>query len=189
VYDKVIKKLSFLTKKLEGLEYFIAGGCIRDICNDEEYRDIDIYFKNKSDGHKVRERLFNLGYKWNINNVYICVMEIDKTEVQLIFGRPILNLCLFEEEFDFSVCCCAMDNKFNFVCNENFFDDVKNKTLSVVNVKSAFGTFSRVIRFCKRGYSISDIELLKIFTIINETDKKEMNQDCYDIWSGEFKND
>ena len=182
---KVQKELEFLTSKLKGLRYFIAGGVIRDILQNERYKDIDMYFPSKKYGLDVEKRLRDKGARVIVKNNYLCSLQLaSEVIVQLIYGRPIESLNQFAKEFDFTVCCAAIDSHGTFVFHSSFFRDLKTKSLVLCNIQSVMGTLERVIRFSKRGYKIDENQLLELALKINDEEPEDLKQDWYDECTG-----
>jgi hypothetical protein len=72
--------------------FILAGGCVRDICNGDEPRDIDVFFLNESD---YLEACINLDYSCKMlkerrnSKVY---MSKDETELDLVYPDTIKEL-------------------------------------------------------------------------------------------------
>lgn len=176
--NKIKKELSFIIDVLHECDYFIAGGAIRDICQGEKYKDIDIYFKSSIDGIKVKEALLSEGAVILGETSFVCDISFRGEIVQLVFGRTISNLNEFKNVFDFSVCCAAIDGKLNLVFNEFFIEDLRERNLRLVNVFFSFGTLKRLVRFMSIKYSINDEEIQKLAILINkESEDKLIKKD------------
>ena len=97
--------LNWLDQFMIGHKGFICGGCFKNIFNKEKVKDLDIFFKSKSDFEEaVSYYNSNEEYKFSYENANVKAYVHKKTDVRIelcckIFGKAedILN------QFDFTI--------------------------------------------------------------------------------------
>ncbi len=160
------KKLYDYGKYLPVNNSYIAGGAIKDILDDKNPRDLDIYFENDRD--------FDTGlewYKWSTDfdlsyqndNVIAFIEKSTGMVVELIGivkGTPkdIINT------FDFTIDKVALVRvedtysdgfKYSFYYKEGFFESLTLKNLVIDgDLKNPIASFKRLIKYSGYGYSI-----------------------------------
>lgn len=145
-------------------EAFIAGGFARHSITDapeDYYSDIDIYSRSLKK-YEMMEEVFKSKFK-----------IIKESEVSITFDnkysiiKPVLGFYGTPEQvlntFDFTICQAAIINPETCLYNSSFYEDHKNKRLILYCTNYPINTFFRVIKYTKKGYFISPLEVLKIF--------------------------
>lgn len=201
--------LNWLDTYMQGHKGFIAGGCFKNIFNNEKIKDLDIFFNNKIDYEnavmyfdsmtenyegvdksKVEYILYYQNPKvtaYKNLRTGICV-ELCKA----IFGtaKEILN------QFDFSITKFAYFKKeitdefeseshieYYIAYEEKFFEHLHLKRL-VIDDKIPFpiSTFERMIRYIGYGYKPCKETKMKIIKAIHDTAEKqiEISESLYD---------
>ncbi|EAD8078438.1 hypothetical protein ACX30_15660, partial [Listeria monocytogenes] len=104
------RQLFFLDKFLVGHKGFAAGGCFKNIFNNEPVKDIDIFFIKQEDFIEAKEHFLDLIKKepdnwsksYNNKNVWAIYSIKDKIRIELIksvFGTPEQII----DDFDFTI--------------------------------------------------------------------------------------
>lgn len=163
-------QLNVLSTYLIGHNGFIAGGCFKNLFNNEKIKDIDIFFRNSLDFNKARvyfesEEDWNLyyenkkvvSYKNKTNGVAI---ELIRT----VFGTPeeVIN------GFDFSITKFAYYTEIitdeetkekiiqhRVIHHKDYFEHLFCKRLVIdESLPFPIGTFERALRYKGYGYSL-----------------------------------
>lgn len=100
-----INKVRFLDVYMEGHKGFIAGGCFKNIFNNEKIKDIDMFFECEKDFDEAEECFSeNEEYVFSYENKNTKAFKNKKTNIRVelvrnTFGTPeeLLN------KFDFSI--------------------------------------------------------------------------------------
>lgn len=193
-------KTLFLKKYLIGTNGIIAGGCFKNIFNNEHVKDIDMFFRNMDDFKNAKKRYatskeYELYYE---NKNAIAYKEI-KTGVivELIkktFGKP--NEIL--DQFDFSITkfcyyyevdcddegLCLFD--YYILHHPKFFEHLHERKLVLDNDKLLypFSVLERSYRYSKYGYSLcreSKCNLINAIRNASEfNDRDDLSQSFYD---------
>ena len=153
-------KIRFLDIYMIGHKGYIAGGCFKNIFNNEKIKDIDIFFHCEEDFLEADKYYKeNSEYVFSYENVRI---EIVKSS----FGSPDEML----RKFDFSITkfgyCkrtvpVQVENQivsvveYYVLFHENFFDDLVNKKLVLEReILFPVSTFERSYRYVRYGYGL-----------------------------------
>ena len=172
---KNLEKIKFSTIQKFGY-CWIAGGAIADFFLDKKPYDIDVYFPSEKARNKAINVLKNLKAKviWEYplgTKVLYRGMRYD-----LMYLKPTPEECF--EEFDYTVCCAAIDNKEKFFSHPDFFDHLEKKELHYLAGAQAKGAnhpinkAKRLQKYLKKGYFI-DQDNLKFW--INKMIKDNQN--------------
>ena len=153
----------------------LAGGAITSIFSGNSIKDYDIYFQDEE-----KLELFK-AILWSQNRVkttfgesasVLCktdnavTVSINNKTFQFICLDELVGLCSVEliKEFDFTVCMGAFDFAWgDFSFSLDFFKHLAQRSL-VYNINSnyPFASLYRVIKYLKKGFKISGIEMLKL---------------------------
>jgi len=141
---------------LKDNDFFIAGGSAREIYQGQPIsKDVDVYFRSPQTLFKCIQNLkididYETANSWTITGSNGYKIDIIKNVKESIVS------CL--EAFDFTCCQYAFDSKYCYKSNET------SDTELIVNEKLAdpLGTFYRVPRYIKKGFTISRHEMYKI---------------------------
>lgn len=167
IYERV--KVVFGTVELP---CWIAGGSIRDLCQDGTCNtDIDVFFYNRDDIERAHAKLHSIEgshldlenervYKWNVPGIG----KVDI--VRLPFRDP--QVCI--DSFDFTVCSAAIDHLGRFYCHKRFFQDLEAKALVVNQLPFPLSTMRRMQKYIQKGYTICQGGILEIAKAIQTID-------------------
>lgn len=176
-----------LKRFLEGHNGYIAGGCFKNIFNGENYKDIDIFFRNKSDYEKAL-------IVYQDNKDFIPTYQTEKVvafrekntgiTVELIFSF-LMNPENMLNTFDFTITkACLMsdvnwekeegERNFKFIYHPKFFEHLFLKRLVIDSDTLAMplSTFNRAFKYTKYGYSLCRESKLKIANGILQLSKE-----------------
>lgn len=148
-------------KKID-VSCWIAGGALRDYFSiGYPQSDIDVFFPNNDEYEKAKKcLLFHTQGNIEYENEKICVFIVNKHRFELVkifFPTPESTIT----EFDFTVCCCAVDTK-DVYMHEDFFADLAKRRLVVNKLPFPLSTLQRLQKYIRKGYSICNGGLLDI---------------------------
>jgi len=143
----------------------IAGGAVRSVFAGEHISDYDLYFDSEKDLRIMQEYL-DENFKKVFTSPNAISYKKDKICIQLIIMPELIGLGCDKllEGFDFTICMGAFSMKEDrFYHNEDFLIDLSEKRL-VFNIKAKYPMASmyRVLKYIKKGYKISGLEIVKI---------------------------
>lgn len=133
-------RVRFLDHYMEGHKGFIAGGCFKNIFNNQKIKDIDMFFENDKDFAEA-DSLYgkdeNYVFSYENKNVKCYKNKNTNIRIELVrntYGTPIEVLT----KFDFSITKYAYAKKqseegiiYYNVFVETFFEDLINKKLVI----------------------------------------------------------
>jgi hypothetical protein len=201
------RQLWWLDKLLIGHKGYIAGGCFKNIFNNEQVKDVDIFFENKADCLKaisyykkeMKEHPNDWRFVYENEKVWSVYSNKEKVRLELVkstFGKPKKVI----SEFDFTITKFAYyknyDNVdeenymavFEIIFHEDFFEHLHTKRL-VIDDEMIYpvSTFNRVMRYARYGYQPCRETKIKIVTNLamldpkNQKDfEKELGKSLYD---------
>lgn len=160
-----IKNILFLIKG----HGFLAGGCLRAaLKNKTDYTDYDIYAYTLEDRRILIDLFLKMGFKatyYNTNCVcldgYLGVNFDKKLNIQIIFsfvGNPVDVI----DEFDFTICRVAIDDKFIYK-DKDFDENEQKKMLRIKTIQCPISAIRRIIKYTKKGYFISNFQIFKLY--------------------------
>lgn len=197
------KNFSFLDKYLENHNGFVAGGCFKNILNNERVKDIDIFFRNEVDYEKA-VTLFEDLYKHVYTNDKVRAFydEDKKISLELIcstFGEPdeiisnfdftITKFAYYAQKVDAEIDVFDSESEekpeYYIAHHKDFFEHLHLKRLVIDNDELLFpvSTFERSYRYTKYGYNLcrdSKIKLLASIINIHDFDENELSKSLYD---------
>ncbi|MGL5690793.1 MAG: hypothetical protein ACRDD8_08230 [Bacteroidales bacterium] len=177
-YNSIYNALSYLLKNHNG---FICGGCFKNILAGEEFKDVDIFFRNKEDFQEADD-YYMTSDEWEFRYSNEKAVSYKETEtgicvdlVRSIYGEP----CEILDNFDFTITKIALVdvyidyyeyNMLGLVVHNNFFEHLYNKRL-VIDNKIPFpeSTFSRTLRYTRYGYDLCAESTLKLLKAIKDS--------------------
>lgn len=193
-------KVMFLKKYLIGTNGIVAGGCFKNIFNNQHVKDIDMFFRTESDFKFANERYendeeFELYYK---NKNVIAYKEI-KTGIVVelikkIFGDPsdildqfdfsITKFCYYYE-VDYDTEETAMYNYY-ILHHPKFFEHLHEKKLVLddSDLPYPFSTFERSYRYNSYGYRLCKESKINLITAIRNASKFEDNDLSKSLYNG-----
>lgn len=201
------RQLWWLDKLLIGHKGYIAGGCFKNIFNNERVKDVDIFFENKADcleaisyyKKEMKEHPRDWRFVYENEKVWSVYSNKEKVRLELVkstFGKPKQVI----SEFDFTITKFAYyknyDNVdeenymavFEIIFHEDFFEHLHTKRL-VIDDEMIYpvSTFNRVMRYARYGYQPCRETKIKIVTNLamldpkNQKDfEKELGKSLYD---------
>jgi hypothetical protein len=192
-----LNKLRVFESYLVGHNGFIAGGCFKNIFNDERVKDIDIFFRNSIDFNKARiyfedHEDYNLYYENDKVTAYKNVNGMVLELVCTTYGTP-------EEiisKFDFSITKFAMyvetvvdeetkeeHIEHKIVHHKYFFEHLFFKRLVIdQDLPFPISSFERSLRYKGYGYSLCKESKAKLVEAIRtlESIGDDFNKSLYD---------
>lgn len=184
------RQLWWLDKFLIGHKGFIAGGCFKNIFNNERVKDLDIFFENEGDFNEAvryyKGQMSQNPSEWRKSyenkNCWSIYSIKEKVRLELIrntYGSPKSII----SNFDFTITEFAyyrnFDNYdeddynavFEIIYYENFFEHLQMKRLVVDGeITLPVSTFNRMIRYIGYGYQPCRETKLKIVTELARLD-------------------
>ncbi len=176
--------------------YWIAGGAVRDFFLKKKPKDIDFYFENPKDRDTVckfliSEKNFKFIEGWRKHGYHGVrghdCLELDGLKYELFYTQPTPKECI--NEFDYTVCACALDKNLNFYRHKLFFDSLSRMSLKRIDPtlieyrSSSIRELTRLLRFLDDGYTIEteDLKLWleKTIKIDNFNSKKWVRLNSY----------
>lgn len=152
----------FVWDLLETDKVFLAGGALRTVIDPEDtVCDYDLFFYNLDDVNAIKDMImeydFNLYYSCPENKLFSYIRSYDDgepTKVQLIceqaYDLPID--CI--SQFDFGACAAAL-TKDKFYCYDMFINNVRSKTITMLDLPFPLASFKRAAKYAAKGYNIS----------------------------------
>lgn len=140
---------------------WIAGGALRDYFSiGYPQSDIDIFFPNEGEYQKLKDFFESKGLEVQYENEKVCVFFFNKHKFDLVkvfFSGPHETI----SEFDFTVCCCAVDED-DVYMHADFFPDLARRRLIINKLPFPLSTLQRLQKYIKKGYSICNGGLLDL---------------------------
>ena len=184
------RQLWWLDKFLVGHKGFIAGGCFKNIFNNERVNDLDIFFENEIDfleakryySQQLKEKPAEWKASYKNKNCWSIYSVKEKIRLELIrstYGTPkdIIS------NFDFTITKFAyykdyqnVDEDdylavFEVLFHEDFFEHLHMKRLVVDDdLPYPVSTFNRLIKYAAYGYQPCRETKIKIVTSLAELD-------------------
>lgn len=156
---------------LKTLRVYLGGGFIRSVLNREEPKDIDLFIQDAIDA-KLGAALLRdtYGYSLYTTNNAITLQKKGCKQIQFITRWKYTDAQEMIDSFDFTIAMAGIwydlvDQEWKSVRHHDYYYDVYNKELVYLQPQreeERAGSLLRMIKFLKRGYSISDNELSKV---------------------------
>jgi hypothetical protein len=157
---------------------FIAGGAITSVFCERDINDIDIFFPNEEVLEKVKEYCFsNYEFKsyHESDNAYTFIeLQRSKYPIQFIKLNYISEPINIFKHFDFTVCCGLYDfKKEKFEFHTDFLKHNAQRKLVYISTNTyPIMSVLRAEKYKKLGYTLSNIELIKILFKISSLNIK-----------------
>lgn len=164
----------------------IAGGCWRTLFDGSDLSDIDVFCSEPHFSIPIE-----LGDDWEINygSKQGGLLTISRTYkglnliIQFIHKKDYPTEA-FEliEKFDMTACQFALKpSKLNYlICSAKAKGSATSKEVVLNNIQYPYRTLKRIFKYIKKGYSISNKELIKLIKKIKITNEDE------DFYSGDL---
>ncbi len=161
---------------------WVAGGALREYftVGHAKASDVDVFFQDKEAFEAAKKALLAKGPqegKAATSITTIMTFENDritnfihkKHKVQLISTKYFVDPQETIENFDFTVCCAAVD-KADVYHHQTFFMDLAKKRLVINALPYPLSTMQRMQRYIQKGYTICNGGILQIAKAIKELD-------------------
>lgn len=179
-----------------GHKGFIAGGCFKNILNNEKIKDIDVYFENQEDFLEavnhfktlVEENSDKYRYSYFNDKVISFYDKVGNVRIELIrsvYGTPLDII----DNFDFTITKFAyykkeienmvkddednetLETEINYFImhHKDFFEHLATKRLVIDNnLPFPVSSFERSFKYRDYGYKLCRESKIKLLTAINE---------------------
>lgn len=155
----------------------VAGGAVVSVFNNNEINDYDIYCKSQKDVENLlidlKEKEFLLKVT-SINAYSLCSKKQNKKQLKIQIIRN-EDFCQKDVNkvfnyFDFYCCMGAYDfQKETFILNPRFLsDNLEKKIVFNPGTKFPICSLYRTLKYQKKGYKLSGLEMIKIALTIND---------------------
>lgn len=175
--------------ELKDVVCWIAGGSCRDYFMGKRIKtDIDIYFPNESEHKKALEylKLKETKVLWDNERVVRVFYKNRHFDlIKIYFRNPSHTL----DNFDFTVCCCAVDNSMVYY-HPTFFMDLAKRRIVINKIILPLSTLQRLQKYIWYGFTACNGSLLEIAKAINAldlSDPKKNGIELYPDGSSKFK--
>lgn len=191
-------KIKFLDLYMAGHNGFVAGGCFKNIFNNERIKDVDIFFQNEYDFNEAVEYYKNNDeYVFSYKNKNTESYKNKKTNIRIElvkskFGTPEEIL----SKFDFSITKFAYFKQNELVENEEgkyedethykvlhheyFFEHIHNKKLVLEpNILFPVSTFERSYRYTIYGYGLCKESKGFLINALKDADVSDLSNELY----------
>lgn len=160
-------------------QVFVGGGFIRAVVGREDVSDIDMFGNSAALLGILSERLVNNRKennekcKMHTTKNAITILTENRLPVQMITRWLFENSESLINSFDFSVCASAVyykDGEWRSQVSPDFYSDLAAKRLRYTNPvreEEAGGSMLRVLKYIKRGYSISPESLAEVMSRVH----------------------
>jgi hypothetical protein len=175
-------KLKKYTEILKGINYYIAGGAIRDVFSLGYFTsDIDIFFPNRIEAAKAikafRKNRATIGF----HNKQLVNVYLNEQKIQIVKAYLYSNTKELIDDFDFTVCSACYDGN-KFYLHDNFFEDLAAKRLVINSLRLPLNTMKRVIKYVHKGFHICDGNLLTLAKAIATIDFNSSTQNVMEFY-------
>lgn len=161
---------------------WVAGGALRDYFIDghcDNSKDIDVFFQYSGEYREARARLRELKAKEIFINDYVSNFSFNGHTIQLIGAHQFKGPQETIDKFDFTVCGAAVDKDRTYFL-PTFFDDLKEKNLSFHKLPYPISTLKRLPRYIRKGFAISNRDLLHLADEINQIPEDDFLEHLYE---------
>ena len=185
-----ISKVRFLDIYMSGHNGFIAGGCFKNILNNEKIKDVDIFFENESD-FVAADIYFeaNEDYVFSYENKNTRAYKNTKTNIRVelvrnTYGTPNEILCKFDFSITkFAYCKRESDNEgIEYYCyyHVDFFEHLMLKKLVLeAEILFPISTFERSYRYCGYGYGLCKESKANLINALQGADTNNISNELY----------
>ena len=151
--------------RLNGINCWIAGGCLRDYFNGKSTSsDCDIFFKNLNSFNKAVNYFKSNGAEiiWESGNAIKVKYKGNVYDlIKIFFKTPNETI----NNFDLTICMFATDGH-KIYHGKTSFSDLKDKKIVLYRVSKPFSTLKRVLKHYKKGFNMSSEETKNLYKYI-----------------------
>lgn len=185
-----IVKVRFLDIYMSGHNGFIAGGCFKNIFNNEKIKDVDIFFEDEEDFNEANSYFSTKeDYVFSYENKNTVSYKNTKTNIRVelirnTYGTPEEIL----SKFDFSItkfAYCKRDNGnegIEYYCyyHVDFFEHLILKTL-VLEPEIIFpvSTFERSYRYRGYGFGLCKESKVNLLNALKNNNSDDLSNELY----------
>jgi hypothetical protein len=167
---------------LKDVRCWIAGGALRNYFTygHTTGSDVDVFFPDAASFDSAKELLTAKKAKQTFKNERIINFLHNKHKIQLIrryFTSPTETI----ENFDFTVCCAAVDIN-DVYHHQTFFMDLAKKRLVINALPYPLSTMQRMQRYIKNGFTICNHGLLTIAKAMKDIDFENPEQNNIEFY-------
>lgn len=174
-------------KHLVDINVWIAGGALRDWFETGKLTesDIDFFSNTRTDlcktllvlRKKYKFRVFAINKRVIKGWCTIGGKNVKVDLIKILFDNPEHTI----DQFDFTVCCWAVDrNKVVYHPSAPF--DLLHKRLVINNLPFPLSTFQRMQKYLKRGYWICNGGMLEIAKAMGQVDFSDATQNVIEMY-------
>ena len=185
-----IPKVRFLDIYMSGHNGFIAGGCFKNILNNEKIKDVDIFFENESDFTSADIYFStNEDYIFSYENKNTKAYKNIKTNIRVelvrnTFGTPNEILCKFDFSITkFAYCKRESDNDgIEYYCyyHVDFFEHLMLKKLVLeADILFPVSTFERSYRYRGYGYGLCKESKVNLINALQGANIANISNELY----------
>lgn len=165
--EDAVHELIYLFSK----SLFLAGGYFRSwIHKSEPVADYDIFFTNLETKDAAAKFLEDFGFFRTFTcpaGELISFKNEDDIKVQFITKFQYSSITSCVESFDLTACCCAFDiSSSSIICHDDWFADVKRKTIAFNDVTFPVASIARIVKYHGKGYRYTQDTLRHFVTLI-----------------------
>lgn len=153
---------------------WVAGGALRDyFAKSANYSDIDVFFINEDAYNQARKKLKQLNaFKVMYSHKTLAAFKWRTKTIQLIGTHFFQDPAETISNFDFTVCCAAVDLQ-KVYHHEHFFEDLACKRLAINSLPFPLATLERLQKYAKKGYTACNGTLLTLTKAISQVDLED----------------
>lgn len=193
------QKLKFLKRFMRKHNGFIAGGCFKNIFNNEPIKGVDMWFRNELDyEHALQVYNKNSDFKFVYKNKNVTAYKDKATGITIeLIKKTFLEPKDVIKDFDFTITKFVFYSEitkdsegevikeFKIMHHKDFFEHLFLKKLVIEsdNEKYPFSTFERSLRYTKYGYNLcreSKKRLIKAIREQDQFDENDLSKSFYD---------
>ncbi len=165
------------------INFCVAGGAVRDLFSiGYVTSDIDVYFNNRREALLVERELRKKKAKVTFRNKQLTNLKFKGKKIQLIrsvyYNNNIEGLI---DNFDFTVCCGAVDRN-SITLHNDFLMDLAAKRLVFHKINFPLSSMVRVHKYIRKGFRICNGNMLKLVKAIQTVDVSNVQQNVLEFY-------
>jgi hypothetical protein len=139
-------------QQLDGLDYYLYGGCLRDVYMGNIPSDIDMGTNTREQLDLITARLQKCGYHLEVITPYGYKMKYLNTTIDLSnWQTPHVGEKI--SYFDFTINTLALTSNSEFIFHRTTLDDIDNKRLIELITPNPSDMHGRRVKFYARGFT------------------------------------